>query len=951
MANTTTESAISNTISASGRSLLADITHDTVWFDVTLQYYLGNGDVLAWDTEFRDAYLGDPDDYYSGSPDAAYAYTTQTERAFEMIDSVIFTDFERVTNAATAQATADLVYVTSVNNDESLEGFHQLPPGSTRAAEDFWGFSTFTSDQASMNVAPEVGGGEYLNWTLIHEIGHGLGLLHPFSGDPSVTRASVGAALDNERYTVMSYDGATDANAYGHAVTLMALDIAALQEQYFSETYAEGNSTYSLFDAQAEALRLNEGDMHIGRAYATIWDSGGTDTLEYGSSANSVLINLNDATLDRSAVAADAAPSVTALQHTDFFSSLAANLRTEITDSNYNAGGFFSRVLTETDGTFSGIDGGFAIAHGVDIENAIGGQNEDLLIGNEEANTLTGNDGNDVLIGGGGNDTLDGGEGCDIASFSEARANYTITDNEDGTITVAHNGAGVDGSDTLVDVEQAQFSDELTSLGDEGALEFTTVTSNSFVTFGNNVLYRNDDGSQSDVDITSIFEDGITVGDTTYTTISVNTNGNVTFGGSLSTYTPSRIEGSGRQIVAPYWADVDTRNPSEGTNPGNVYWDFDTDRDSFIVTWDNVGYYSRHVDLLSSFQLEMMDRGCGNIEIIFRYGDIAWTAGDASGGENGVGGTTSRAGFSLGETYFELPASGNEPAMLSLESLSGNLGVAGVWQFIVSGGFVQGVGGEEDDDIPGTDGDDNVLAGQGNDTVRAGDGDDSVFGGQGNDSIDGGDGDDVLDGGSGVDTIIGGRGNDTIADGGTDDDLYDVIYGGEGDDDIDGGFGNDSIRGDAGNDVIAGGFGADTVIGGTGNDTLTGSAYSDQLFGGDGDDFINGGWGHDRVNGGDGADRFFHIGIFDHGSDWIQDYDASEGDVLVFGIGSATPSQFQVNTTHTADSSGNRSGDDSIEEAFVIYRPTGQIMWALVDGAGQSEINLQIAGQVYDLLA
>ncbi|MDP2496309.1 hypothetical protein Q8W25_19960, partial [Shimia thalassica] len=127
--------------------------------------------------------------------------------------------------------------------------------------------------------------------------------------------------------------------------------------------------------------------------------------------------------------------------------------------------------------------------------------------------------------------------------------------------------------------------------------------------------------------------------------------------------------------------------------------------------------------------------------------------------------------------------------------------------------------------------------------------------------------------------------------------------------------------------------------------------FADQIFGGDGDDFVNGGFGHDLLNGGAGADRFFHIGIADHGSDWVQDYDATEGDVLHFGNASAAASQFQVNTTHTATAAGERSGDDNVEEAFVIYRPTGQIMWALVDGAGQTSINLQIGGDVFDLLA
>ncbi|MDP2493031.1 calcium-binding protein [Shimia thalassica] len=210
---------------------------------------------------------------------------------------------------------------------------------------------------------------------------------------------------------------------------------------------------------------------------------------------------------------------------------------------------------------------------------------------------------------------------------------------------------------------------------------------------------------------------------------------------------------------------------------------------------------------------------------------------------------------------------------------------------------------------------------------------------------------DTLHGAGGSDTLIGDAGDDVLLGGENEHDLRDVIYGGDGNDRIDGGYGNDELRGDTGNDTIAGGFGADTVIGGTGNDTLTGSAFADQMFGSDGDDFVNGGFGHDLLNGGAGADRFYHIGIADHGSDWVQDYNATEGDILQFGIASATRSQFQINTTHTAKAAGERSGDDDTEEAFVIYRPTGQIMWALVDGAGQSSINLQIGGEVFDLLA
>ncbi|MEY8841919.1 calcium-binding protein, partial [Cribrihabitans sp. XS_ASV171] len=211
-------------------------------------------------------------------------------------------------------------------------------------------------------------------------------------------------------------------------------------------------------------------------------------------------------------------------------------------------------------------------------------------------------------------------------------------------------------------------------------------------------------------------------------------------------------------------------------------------------------------------------------------------------------------------------------------------------------------------------------------------------------------GDDVIDGGEGADTINGGAGDDSIAGGPSDNDQRDVIFAGTGDDRADGGAGNDQLFGQEGNDTLAGGFGADELQGQQGNDVITGEALSDLVYGGEGNDFVNGGFGYDRINGGDGADRFFHLGIADHGSDWVQDYDAAEGDVLLFGNVSATAAQFQVNFAHTATPAGERSGDDAVQEAFVIFRPTGQIMWALVDGAGQDEILLRIDGQEFDLL-
>ncbi|WP_406645685.1 calcium-binding protein [Aliisedimentitalea scapharcae] len=268
---------------------------------------------------------------------------------------------------------------------------------------------------------------------------------------------------------------------------------------------------------------------------------------------------------------------------------------------------------------------------------------------------------------------------------------------------------------------------------------------------------------------------------------------------------------------------------------------------------------------------------------------------------------------------------------------------------VITGAPVPTVESETPLDLPGSEVD--LTGTPGPDVLIGTAGDDTILGFADADRLVGNDGNDSIDGGTGPDTLNGGPGNDTIIGGPGDDDLRDQIFGGEGDDSIDAGAGNDQVFGQAGNDTIAGGAGVDDLQGQDGDDVITGSAFSDLVFGGAGNDFVNGGFGHDRINGGSGADKFFHVGIADHGSDWVQDYVGADGDVLLWGGGPATASDFQVNLAHTANAAGERSGDDAVREAFVIYKPTEQIIWALVDGGGQSAINIQIRGDTFDLLA
>lgn len=407
MAILTTKDLIGNH-SASAEKMLNSITDSKIWGQNSLHYYYGDETALGLDTEFAAEFHST----FSGNPDAVFAFTAMTNRAYAMIDTVSKLDFTRTWQANQA----DLVVVSANRPASDIEGFFEFPGTSYYGAPangDSWSFGTFNSGMSWMTASSELGGGQYGNWTVLHEIGHSLGLMHThneWNGNPLAT---IGQYMDNERYSVMSYNGASGGTKFGHAVTYMALDVAALQALYGKEAYAGGSSTYGLLNTRSGALDLTQNSVEIGRAYYCIWDSGGKDQIDYAGSGKSVLINLNDATLETGSISSSLAVMITELKATSFYQNLSSALKLEIVDSWHHAGGFFSRVLDYSNGTFSGTAGGYTIAHGVTIENAVGGNRADLLIGNETANAVFGGAGNDVLLGANGNDTLRGGAGND----------------------------------------------------------------------------------------------------------------------------------------------------------------------------------------------------------------------------------------------------------------------------------------------------------------------------------------------------------------------------------------------------------------------------------------------------------------------------------------------------------------------------------------------------------
>lgn len=246
--------------------------------------------------------------------------------------------------------------------------------------------------------------GSYDYITIVHEIGHLLGLAHPHDGGgssglfPGVDHAfDMGLNHQNQTvYTVMSYndvDGSITPDrvqSHGFIEGPMAYDIATIQAIYPLEASLSINSGSSTY------LLPQTGE---GKAFVAISDSGGVDTITASGSSASVQIDLRAATLDGTAL----------------------------------GGGGLSQVK-------AGDAGGFLIAKGSLIENAVGGRGHDTLVGNAAANRLVGGRGNDVLIGGGGNDTLIGGSGRNKLYGGSGSDLMT-----GGRATKAYGGSGNDG--------------------------------------------------------------------------------------------------------------------------------------------------------------------------------------------------------------------------------------------------------------------------------------------------------------------------------------------------------------------------------------------------------------------------------------------------------------------------------------------------------------------------
>ncbi len=203
--------------------------------------------------------------------------------------------------------------------------------------------------------------------------------------------------------------------------------------------------------------------------------------------------------------------------------------------------------------------------------------------------------------------------------------------------------------------------------------------------FGPMSVASSDDGSSAAIAIDAAFPTGLSYYGTTYTSFYVNNNGNVSFGAPQAAYTPM-FPGADTPMIAPWWADVDTRGAGQ---PARVHVVWFVDATRVIVTWHLVGYYAMHDTSQNSFQLILTNRSDvapGDFDVELRYEQCQWTTGDASGGTGGLGGTPASAGFDAADGLRSLALPGSGAATVLGLCTTSNVGVPGLWRYQVRGG-------------------------------------------------------------------------------------------------------------------------------------------------------------------------------------------------------------------------------------------------------------------------
>ncbi|KAE9629295.1 pre-peptidase C-terminal domain-containing protein [Parasedimentitalea maritima] len=647
--------------------------------------------------------------------------------AMEAWEMVVNIDFQLVTSGALVDID-DQNAAATANNPSGQQAWAFLGASSTQSGVHM---------MVSQSWLDQYGSGlnSYSFQTYVHELGHILGLNHLGAYDGIATWGSDNFfANDSWQVSVMSYFNQTESPnsiaSYNQLTGAQIADIIAVQDFYG----APGNGTVTAGNTIWGGAESNLGN-YMDTVFAamangtytmafTIYDQGGTDTLDlaYLSASQASNINLNGGT----------------------FSSIGADV--EI----------------------------MGIAVGTIVENANLGAGNDTVVGNEANNvinsgagndTINGGAGNDVINGGAGTDVINGGAGTDWAAYDTAAVNIRAATS--GVFTVVYDTSGAGGVDVLVDVENVSFSGGLAAsvsaftqfealryiasyVDLSGALGANTVEGLahyliSGVTEGRTVTFRALDYLASHLDLIGVFGLETEAASGHYITYGAAEGRGISF--------------SGLQYIASY---ADLRGVfGSNAEAGATHFIQSGAAEGRGVSFSALNYLASHADLRAVFGADTeagarhyIDHGAGEgrgttfngLEYIASHSDLRGVFGsDAEGATLHY--ITSGADEGRGMTFSGLNYLASYADLISTFGVDGN---AATLHYII-GGATEGralnqragldvitaaqLGGGGDDVINGTAAGDLLVGLNGNDTLVGGGGDDVLVGGNGSDTF------------------------------------------------------------------------------------------------------------------------------------------------------------------------------------------------------------------------
>ncbi len=795
--------------------------------------------------------------------------------------------------------------------------------------------ATGSISNAWINIAKSWTGngtiGDYYFATVLHEVGHALGL-----GHQGLYNAGGGATYGNQalwendtiQFSMMSYWAQNNYTAPGEStpsgtflndvnfIGPQAVDWLALDRMYNPMGYGiddgvtGSNTTWGFNSTWSDWTPTNSGPLfgYANTAYAsldtllssttmTIVDAGGTDTLDLSGFSNNTKIDVSNVS------SFDTKPSIS---------------------------------------NVAGLNGNLMIGVGTVIENVVGGSGGEEIIGNSSANNLDGNGGNDSISGGNGNDTLIGdtgndtllGEGGNDSLDGGADNDFLVGG---GSVDTLLGGEGNDtleggfstdsisggGGDDLIRVLEGEYYDSVDGGSGVDTLDHSDSDySGDVFNFSTGVMSgTNFNGGSGTVTGVEIYLDGS--GDNT-----IHSDGSGLFEGNGGNDTIHA--GNGVNETLNGGSGTDTLNTTHFS--GNYVVNLATGLTNFtgesFINFENLISGSGNDSLTGTNGNNNIDGGAGNDTLNAGSGTDTLFGGEGNDRLNRGGGGSLQDAYYGGAGIDTIGADGVGFASTVVFNLAtGFMTLSGnnyeIWNGFENYDGSTGSGGEG---VIGTSGDNLIETGSGNNSIDGGAGNDTISSTNGNDTLNGGSGNDTLivsdDGGD--TSILGGLGEDlldlsgstagwvmglndltsgsTTLSGANSSNGVDALLGSDFDDDLTEGYidvidaagGNDSVRtnginvsderfdGGAGNDLLD--FSADSsdilldLATGAFSNTI-GAFNFENAIGGSGNDTITGVAGGSNLAGGDGIDSLTGLG----GSDTL--LGGSGNDVLIGGGG------------------------------------------------------------------